>query len=125
LKEYVDSNALSSLAKGTAKIAREAARKIIALPQSRKNIKESVSQVLAEDKKANVSKLIEQKITEKAFGIAVDALLIGRTLKESKEYAKLNEWEGRILEDSYKILRDSLVESAYQILDGKTENTAK
>lgn len=121
LKEYVDSTSLEKLAKGTARIAREASRKIIALPQSRKNIKESVSQFLAENKKANVSQVIEQKITEKAFSVAVDALLIGRTLKESKEYSKLNEWEGRILEDSYKILRDSLVETAYQILDGKTE----
>lgn len=125
LKEYVDSDALSKLAKGTAKIAREASRKIISLPQSRKNIKESVSQFLAENKKANVSKVIEQKITEKAFAVAVDALLIGRTLKESKTYSKLNEWEGRILEDSYKILRDSLVETAYQILDGKVDEPAK
>jgi hypothetical protein len=121
LKEFVDSASLVGISKNTARIAREAARKIIATPKSRQNIKESVSQVMAEDKKANVSKVIEQKITEKAFSIAVDALLIGRTLREAKDYKKLNEWEGRILEDSYKILRDSLVETAYQILDGKTD----
>ena len=125
LKEFVDSASLVGISKNTARIAREAARKIIATPKSRQNIKESVSQVMAEDKKANVSKVIEQKITEKAFSIAVDALLIGRTLREAKDYKKLNEWEGRILEDSYKILRDSLVETAYQILDGKTDEPAK
>jgi hypothetical protein len=121
LKEFVDSNSLSSLSKRTAHIAREAAGKIISTPKSRKNIKESVTEFITEHKKANVSKVIEQKITEKAFSIAIDALLIGRTLNESKKYDALNEWEGRILEDSYKILRDNLVETAYQILDGKTE----
>jgi len=125
LKEFIDSNSLSKIAKNTARIAREAAQKIISTPKSRQNIKESVTQAMAEDKKANVSKVIEQKITEKAFSIAVDALLIGRTLNESKKYDSLNEWEGRILEDSYKILRDSLVETAYQIIDGKTDESVK
>lgn len=121
LKEFVDSNALASLSKRTAGIAREAAGRIISTPKSRKNIKESVTEFVSDHKKANISKVIEQKITEKAFAIAIDALLIGRTLNESKKYDALNEWEGRILEDSYKILRDNLVETAYQILDGKTD----
>jgi len=121
LKEFIDSNSLASLSKRTAGIAREAAGRIISTPKSRKNIKESVTEFVSEHKKANISKVIEQKITEKAFAIAIDALLIGRTLNESKNYDALNEWEGRILEDSYKILRDNLVETAYQILDGKTD----
>jgi hypothetical protein len=117
LKEFIDSNSLASLSKRTAGIAREAAGRIISTPKSRKNIKESVTEFVSEHKKANISKVIEQKITEKAFAIAIDALLIGRTLNEAKNYDSLNEWEGRILEDSYKILRDNLVETAYQILE--------
>jgi hypothetical protein len=44
LKEFVDSNALASLSKRTAGIAREAAGRIISTPKSRKNIKESVTE---------------------------------------------------------------------------------
>ena len=43
-------------------------------------------------------------------------LIIARILGESKTYKNLNDWTGKIIEDSYKILRDSLVESALSIL---------
>ena len=56
-------------------------------------------------------------IREKAFSLAVDNLLIARVLSESLNMKALNTFEGRIVEDSYKVLRDNLCETANLILD--------
>ena len=37
----------------------------------------------------------------------------------------MNRWEGQIIEDSYKILRDNLVEAAYMILYDETDEVVK
>ena len=42
----------------------------------------------------------------------IDNLLIGRMVSESVEPDVMNDWEGQLLEDAYKVLRDSLVELA-------------
>ena len=71
---------------------------------------------LRKDPKINVSAVVEKAIREKAFSLAVDNLLIARSLQESHSIEKLDEWEGQIVEDSYKILRDNLIECAYMIM---------
>jgi len=116
IEEKVDSTALLSRARGSAKVAREEAQKIVTSKKARANIKESLKTELKRDKDVDIPKLVESKIREKAFGLAVDNLLLVKCLSEAKEPEKLNDWEGRIIEDSYKILRDNLVESAIQIL---------
>lgn len=70
-----------------------------------------------EDKALNLVEEMQNQIRQQAFSLAVDNLLIGRIIDESAAFDKLNEWEGTIIEDSYKILRSNLVESAYEILE--------
>lgn len=120
LTETVDRGKLIDNAKKSAKIAREQAQKIVTSKKARENIKESIKVALQEDSKVNVSKLVEQQIRMKAFGLAIDNLLIGRTIREGK-YESLNTWEGQIIEDSYKVLRDNLVEAAYMMLYNEDE----
>jgi hypothetical protein len=119
----IDGRALKQNARGAAAIARENSQKIVSSQKARTAIKGMLKETLQEDPKVNVSELVEKTIRSKAFGLAVDNLLIARSLKESKAYKNLDEWEGRIVEDSYKILRDNLVESAYMILYDETDDT--
>jgi len=116
LTENVKSSDLQKLAKKSAMIARENSMKIVKSEKSRMNIKTSLKEELQKDDTIDVSTVVEEKIREKAFSLAVDNLIIARILGESKNYKNLNDWTGKIIEDSYKILRDSLVESALSIL---------
>jgi len=116
LETQVDSKLLMQSARKTAKIARENAQRIVSTDKSRNNIKESLKAMIKEDKELDISATIESQIRTKAFGLAVDNLLLARVVAESSTFDKLNEWEGTIVEDSYKILRDNLIESAYEII---------
>jgi hypothetical protein len=121
LTEKVDTAALMKRAKTSARVARENAQKIVQTNKAKANIKESLKEALKEDKDADLSKLVETKIRQKAFGLAVDNLLLAKTLTEAESLEPLNDWTGQIVEDSYKILRDSLVECASIILESYDE----
>ena len=117
LEEKVDSKALNEMAKQSAKNSRFASQKIVTTEAARKDIKNELKETLSENKNADVTKVVETKIREKAFRLAVDNLLVARALTEAKNLAAMNEWTGKIVEDSYKILRDNLCETAMMILD--------
>ena len=116
VEERVKSEALLQNARTSAKTARENAQRIVSTSKSRANIKESLKKMIKEDKDLDISAVIESQIRQKAFSLAVDNLLLARVVSESTGFDKLNEWEGTIIEDSYKILRDNLIESAYELL---------
>ena len=119
LEEKIDSVKLRKMAIRNAKIARENAQNIVTSTKARQNIKDMLKEELRKDPKINVSAVVEKAIREKAFSLAVDNLLIARSLQESHSLEKLDEWEGQIVEDSYKILRDNLIECAYMIMHGE------
>lgn len=119
IREKVGTKKLMEGAKHWAKAARNNSQKIVTSEQARKDIKAEIKEALQENKKLNPVKLAEEKIREKAFRLAVDNLLVARTLSESRNAKALNDWEGQIVEDSYKILRDGLCEAAMMVLDGK------
>jgi hypothetical protein len=124
LNETVNKIKLMKNAKSSAKIARENAQRIVTSKKARANIKESLQEALKENSKVNISQLVEKSIRTKAFGLAIDNLLIARTLQEGK-CEQLNTWEGRIIEDSYKILRDNLVEAAYMMIYPENEEVVE
>jgi Leu/Phe-tRNA-protein transferase len=72
---------------------------------------------LIENNKIDISKFTKKKIKENAYSIAIDNMFIAKAITESENYDKLNEWEGKILEDSYKILKNGLIEWVVTILD--------
>jgi hypothetical protein len=120
LTEKVNIKKLQETAIQAAKFARESAKRIVVSEKSKKNLKESLKEDLTKNDKADVTKIVERSIREKAFALAIDSLLVARILKES-QIKKFNSFESRIVEDSYKILRDNLVESAMQILYDETD----
>ncbi|MCK5605163.1 hypothetical protein KAR91_24950 [Candidatus Pacearchaeota archaeon] len=116
LAEKVGSKELTNSAKSSAKFAREMCHKLVTSKKGRSDIKASLKEAISADKSLDVNEAVQLAIRQKAFGLACDNLLIAPTIAESGNYNKLNDWSGRIVEDSYKILRDSLVESALIIL---------
>lgn len=117
LEEQIDSAALKEISKENAKTSRLASQKIVTTENARRDIKAELKEALTENKNVDVTTLVESKIREKAFRLAIDHLLIARALNEAKNLEGLNDWTGRVVEDSYKILRDSLCETAMMLLD--------
>jgi len=123
LSEQVNSKSLLKSARSKAKWARESSQKLVMTKKAKANIKESLKEALTEDPKADITNLVETEIRQKAFSLAVDNLMVTCIIKES-EFQNLNRWEGRIIEDSYKILRDNLVEAAHQMVADLQEDAA-
>ena len=117
ISEKVGTDKLMVMAKESAKNSRYAAKKIVTTEKARVDIKNELKEALQENKNLDPSKVVESKIREKAFRLAIDNMLVARSLTESKNVKMMNEWEGQIIEDSYKILRDNLCEIAMMILD--------
>lgn len=117
LTEKIDTQKLAERAQKNAKLARKSSEIMVVTERARKEIKQEIQEAFFEDSDADISKITEQKIREKAFRMAIDSLLVGKLLAESQNVNALNDWEGRIIEDSYKILRDSLCETAVLMLD--------
>lgn len=108
---------LLEMARESAGSAREASRRVVTTEKARNDIKGELREVMEEGESVDVAALVEETIREKAFSLAVDNLLVARILNESANMNALNEFEGKIVEDSYKILRDNLCETAGLILD--------
>ena len=116
ITEQIDSKDVSKMAKQSAKIARENCQKLVKCDKARDSIKADLRESLAKDPNVNIDEFVQNKIREKAFSLAIDNLLVARTITESKNYKALNEWEGKIVEDAYKVLREQLVETSTKLL---------
>lgn len=114
IEEKLVTEDIHKLARESARRARKNCQQIVTTEKARNDIKNEVRSAVREGK--DVTSLIQEKVREKAFRLAVDNLLIARTVNESKNLNTLNDWEGKIIEDSYKILRDGLCEAAILIL---------
>ena len=82
------------------------------------NNEESISHT--KDKKVNIEKAVQEHIRRKAYSLAVDHLLLGRTINETKNFEVLDTWKGKVIGEAYKTLRDNLVEHAMTILENVT-----
>jgi len=117
ITEKINRKGLRKLAIESAKISRINAKNLVESEQGRNDVKASLKEALEENSDLNIEDEVRETIRTKAFGLAVDNLLVGRVLPESKSVEKLNEWDGQIVEDAYKVLRDNMVESALFILE--------
>lgn len=117
IDDPIDSRSLTEAARENAKVARENAYMLVHSDKGRADIKAELQESLTEDSDINIEEEVKDKIREKAFSLAIDNILIGRAVHESAQIEVLNDWEGQIVEDAYKVLRDSLVESAMFILE--------
>lgn len=117
ITEKINAKDLRKTSLENAKIARENAQRLVHSEKGRADIKAELSQVISEDSDINIEEEVKERIRQKAFSLAIDNLLVARTFGESESVEKMNEWEGQIVEDAYKTLRNNLVESALFILE--------
>ena len=122
INEKIESKNLLKMAKESASTARENCKKLVTSEKGRSDVKQDLKESLeSSKKKLDIEKLVQEKIRVKAYSLAVDNVLIGRAITESKKFDKLNTWNGRIIEDAYKILRDNLVEASMNIIENGTD----
>lgn len=115
--EIIKTSDLVHMAKGSAKVARENAETLVSSDKGREDIKVELQEAIKEDSDLDIETAVKEKIRKKAFGLGIDNMLVARSMSECDEVDKLNEWEGKIVEDAYKTLRESLVESALFIIE--------
>ena len=113
----INEQKLHNMAKSSARVARENSKILVASKAGRNSIKRVITESLKTNSKQDVNKLVQTEIRKKAFSIAIDNLLLGRVVKESKDFKALTSWKGKILEEAYTKIRDSLVESVMVILE--------
>jgi len=113
VSDNITSVDLRYMARESASLARENAQMLVSTSKGKEDIKRELRESLAEGgDNSSVEDLVQEKIRTKTFSLALDNLLIARTISEAVSHKKLNSVEGTILEDAYKVLRDSLVEIA-------------
>jgi len=121
IKEKIDASALLECAKRDAEASKIICKKLVVTEDGKEDIKAQVKELLKENsdivKEVPISQIVKEEVERKAFSLAIDTLLIAKMLRESKRYQALNEAEGRVLEDSYKLIRDSLIEAANIIIE--------
>jgi hypothetical protein len=101
--------------------SRFAASKLMQTDAARNSIKDSLIESLAlegnEDEELDPKAFVEFQIKTKSFALAVDNLMLAKPLSEATDVKAMLSFEGKLLEDSYKILRDGLCECALIILE--------
>lgn len=99
--------------------ARFASSKLMQTEAARTSIKDSLieSMALENDEEVDPKVFIEFQIKTKSYALAVDNLMLAKPLSESEDVKAMLGFEGKLLEDSYKILRDGLCECALIILE--------
>ena len=118
INEKLNTLAIKKMAIGSAKIARENCEKLVTTDKARENIKRKLRESVEKENDVTISEFVQNKIRQEAYSLAIDNLLVARTISESENYKNLNEWEGKIIEDAYKVLRRSLIETATKLIYG-------
>jgi len=126
INEIVDSNWIHETSKRDANAAKRICKKLVVTEDGRADVKAKIQESLKDNKnliqEVGMLNLIENEVEHKSFSLAVDTLLIAKMLKESKNYLGLTEGEGLVIEDGYKLVRNSLVEVAQLIREGIIDN---
>lgn len=117
IQEKVNVKQLNEMAIDSAKTARKNALSLLDTPRGKASIKDRLVESLTENKKVDLEEEVKTRIKEKAFSLAIDNLLVSRAIAESTNYKELDSWTGKIIEDAYKILRDSLIETSLEIVN--------
>lgn len=97
-----------------------ASSKLMQTEAAKNSIKDSLIETLAVEESEDEiepAAFIEFQIKTKSYALAVDNLMLAKPLSEAKEVKAMLGFEGKLLEDSYKILRDGLCECALIIIE--------
>jgi len=107
---------IEEMAISAATVARQNVRRIMSTDDGKGSIKESIYSAIHENDGTDIDNVVNYKIQEKSFQIGMDNMLIARSISESEKVDIMETFEGKILEDTYKSVRDSIVETAMAVL---------
>jgi len=100
--------------------SRFAASKLMQTEAAKESIKRDLMESIAAEEDENEidpTQFVEFQIKQKSFALAVDNLMLAKPLSEAENVKAMVGVEGKLLEDSYKLLRDGLCECVLIILD--------
>ena len=99
--------------------SRFAASKLMQTESAKESIKDSLIESMAMETEEEIDPkaFIEFQIQTKSYALAVDNLMLAKPLSEANDVKAMLGFEGKLLEDSYKILRDGLCECALIIIE--------
>ena len=109
---------IENMAIGAATVARQNVRRIMTTKDGKGSIHEAIYASIREHDDQELNDVVNIKIQEKSFQIGLDNMLIARAISESEKVDIMETFEGKILEDTYKTIRDSLVETAMAVIYG-------
>ncbi len=116
INETVDADWIHEHAKRDALASKKICKKLVVTEDGRMDVKNQIRELIEENENIleskSISEIVQEEVERKSYSLAVDTLLIAKMLKECKNYKALNEAEGMLLESSYKIIRDSIIETA-------------
>ena len=110
----LSSKNLKELAIKNIKTARKISENLIRTNQAKRDIKLRLKESLTSNE-ADINAVVKEKIMEKAYKLATDTYLIGNMVIASEKINIMNQWSGKIHEDAYKYIRESLVDLAVLI----------
>lgn len=122
-EEKLDVAKIRENASFSADRSRFAASKLMQTKAAMDSIKDSLIESIAiteseeGEEKIEPREFVEFQIKTKSFALAVDNLLLAKPLSEANDVKAMIGFEGKLLEDSYKILRDGLCECALIIME--------
>jgi len=118
IEETVSVAQIRENASESADRSRFAASKLMQTEAAKNSIKDSLMESMAmEDEEIDPKHFVEFQIQSKSYALAVDNLMLAKPLSEANDVKAMIGFEGKLLEDSYKILRDGLCECALIILE--------
>lgn len=120
IDEKVTTKQIRENASQSADRARFAASKLLQTEAAKASIKNSlIESIAAEDSSNEIdpTQFVEFQIRHKSYALAVDNLMLAKPLSEAKDVNAMVGFEGQLLEDSYKLLRDGLCECAQIIVE--------
>jgi len=115
--EKINSATLYENAKNNSIIARGNSKLIMESTGGKNQLQLKVGENIEQFSELDTEEIVNFTIHEKAMQIALDNLLIARMLNENEIVEKMQSFEGIILEDAYKTIRDSIVEKAIEIIN--------
>lgn len=120
ITERVTVDKIREQASVSADKSRFASSKLMQTEAAKASIKDSLIESMATgggEDEIDPKEFIQFEIQTKSYALAVDNLMLAKPLSEAKDVKAMLSFEGNLLEDSYKILRDGLCECALIILD--------
>jgi hypothetical protein len=107
--EYKNSKVLQESAVQSAKLSKSVTAKMMQRPEFVAQIKESIIKESLNHEVYDKAEFSRKLINERFMRMNLDNVLIGMPLMEAKHPGRANDFQGSILEEAYRLMRNSLI----------------